>query len=206
MCEQLRSSYGVASAALYGEQERQERVALMRALTEGRVPLLISTEMGRAARHTLCSSSRAPRNAAPLVDFPFFPPPGLCRTPTTLILLLPHSALPPSGPTTGARGLDLPLLSHVVNLELPTDHLHYVHRAGRVGRAGAHGTVLSLVAAADANVVEKFASRLSVTLVPTRIHGGALLPLGRRPCGQSGRPSGRQVLPQLRAPVQSRVL
>jgi len=135
VCEQLRSSYGVAAEALYGEQERQERVALMRALTEGRVPLLISTEMG-------------------------------------------------------ARGLDLPLLSHVVNLEMPTDHLHYVHRAGRVGRAGAPGTVLSLVAPSDANVVEKFASRLSVSLVPTRLHGGELLPL-ERAHGGPRRPSRR---------------
>ena len=40
----------------------------------------------------------------------------------------------------GARGLDIPGLTHVVNLELPTDPSHYVHRAGRCG-AGAEGTV-----------------------------------------------------------------
>jgi ATP-dependent RNA helicase DeaD len=29
-----------------------------------------------------------------------------------------------------ARGLDMPILSHVINLDLPTDATHYVHRAG----------------------------------------------------------------------------
>mmetsp|Transcript_1135 Transcript_1135/g.3181 ORF Transcript_1135/g.3181 Transcript_1135/m.3181 type:complete len:299 (+) Transcript_1135:892-1788(+) len=40
-----------------------------------------------------------------------------------------------------ARGLDLPEVSIVVNLDLPTDSDHYIHRAGRCGRAGAEGTV-----------------------------------------------------------------
>ena len=82
----LEESYGVSAAPLYGVQEREERVALMRALNEGRIKLLVSTEMG-------------------------------------------------------ARGLDIAGLTHVVNLELPTDESHYVHRAGRCGRGGAEGTV-----------------------------------------------------------------
>ncbi|OEJ99061.1 ATP-dependent RNA helicase RhlE [Flavivirga aquatica] len=46
-----------------------------------------------------------------------------------------------------ARGLDIPLLPHVVNFELPNISEDYVHRIGRTGRAGASGEALSLVSA-----------------------------------------------------------
>ncbi|MBP4143106.1 DEAD/DEAH box helicase [Flavobacterium sp. P4023] len=43
-----------------------------------------------------------------------------------------------------ARGLDIPLLPHVVNFELPNIPEDYVHRIGRTGRAGASGEAVSL--------------------------------------------------------------
>ncbi|NCO63199.1 MAG: DEAD/DEAH box helicase [Flavobacteriales bacterium] len=46
-----------------------------------------------------------------------------------------------------ARGLDIPLLPHVINFELPNIPEDYVHRIGRTGRAGASGEALSLVSA-----------------------------------------------------------
>lgn len=46
-----------------------------------------------------------------------------------------------------ARGLDIPLLPHVVNFELPNIAEDYVHRIGRTGRAGASGLAISLVSA-----------------------------------------------------------
>jgi ATP-dependent RNA helicase RhlE len=46
-----------------------------------------------------------------------------------------------------ARGLDIPLLPHVVNFELPNISEDYVHRIGRTGRAGADGKAISLVSA-----------------------------------------------------------
>ncbi|MDO6598988.1 DEAD/DEAH box helicase [Tenacibaculum sp. 1_MG-2023] len=44
-----------------------------------------------------------------------------------------------------ARGLDIPLLPHVINFELPNVPEDYVHRIGRTGRAGASGQAISLV-------------------------------------------------------------
>ncbi len=44
-----------------------------------------------------------------------------------------------------ARGLDIPLLPHVINYELPNVPEDYVHRIGRTGRAGATGMAISLV-------------------------------------------------------------
>jgi len=44
-----------------------------------------------------------------------------------------------------ARGLDINLLPHVVNYEIPNIAESYVHRIGRTGRAGAEGKAISLV-------------------------------------------------------------
>ena len=50
-----------------------------------------------------------------------------------------------------ARGLDIPLLPHVINFELPNIPEDYVHRIGRTGRAGAKGEALSLVSVEENN-------------------------------------------------------
>ncbi|CAN5449720.1 DEAD/DEAH box helicase [soil metagenome] len=42
-----------------------------------------------------------------------------------------------------ARGIDVDLLSHVINFELPNVPETYVHRIGRTGRAGASGIAIS---------------------------------------------------------------
>ncbi|MBN1964807.1 MAG: DEAD/DEAH box helicase [Anaerolineae bacterium] len=42
-----------------------------------------------------------------------------------------------------ARGIDVELISHVIQFDLPTEPETYVHRIGRTGRAGAGGIALS---------------------------------------------------------------
>ena len=59
-----------------------------------------------------------------------------------------------------ARGIDVSDLAVVVNADAPTDADSYTHRAGRTGRAGADGRVVTLVAP---DVVSDF-SRIAVTL------------------------------------------
>lgn len=44
-----------------------------------------------------------------------------------------------------ARGIDVNDLTHVVNYNLPQDPEAYVHRIGRTGRAGKHGTAITIV-------------------------------------------------------------
>jgi ATP-dependent RNA helicase DeaD len=44
-----------------------------------------------------------------------------------------------------ARGLDIDLLTHVVNHDVPQTPETYVHRIGRVGRAGREGAAITLV-------------------------------------------------------------
>ena len=48
-----------------------------------------------------------------------------------------------------SRGVDLPGLSHVINLHMPEKADSYVHRAGRTGRDGEAGSVWSIVDAMD---------------------------------------------------------
>ncbi len=44
-----------------------------------------------------------------------------------------------------ARGLDIPNVSHVINFDQPATYEDYVHRIGRTGRGGAHGTAYTFV-------------------------------------------------------------
>ena len=57
-----------------------------------------------------------------------------------------------------ARGIDINLLPHVVNFELPRAPEDYIHRIGRTGRAGEEGLAISLVSHDEYNslrLVEK---------------------------------------------------
>ncbi|HEY9855582.1 MAG TPA: DEAD/DEAH box helicase [Stenomitos sp.] len=76
-----------------------------------------------------------------------------------------------------ARGLDFKGLTHVYNLDLPTDAEHYVHRAGRTGRAGQPGTVVSIIAPNERFVIEKFAKALGVEFQEIELAFGKAEPL-----------------------------
>ena len=45
-----------------------------------------------------------------------------------------------------ARGLDVTMVSHVINFDIPPHYEDYVHRIGRTARAGNHGVAITLVA------------------------------------------------------------
>lgn len=104
-----------------------------------------------------------------------------------------------------ARGLDIELLPHVVNFELPNVPEDYVHRIGRTGRAGQEGQAVSLVCVDEFKllkdiekvlqqdiekvVVDGFTPDPSIKAEPIKNGGGG----GRRPSGGSrngGRPQG----------------
>ena len=68
-----------------------------------------------------------------------------------------------------ARGLDVEHLTHVVNLDLPSDLDSYVHRIGRTGRAGRAGLATSLVTPAERGKLNHFARVLDTPLVQTQV-------------------------------------
>lgn len=74
-----------------------------------------------------------------------------------------------------ARGLDAPLLTHVINVGLPTDASHYAHRAGRCGRGGRPGVVLNLTTEPqERKVPQKFADQLGIDLYTVDVRNGKL--------------------------------
>ena len=70
-----------------------------------------------------------------------------------------------------ARGLDIPLLPHVVNFELPNISEDYVHRIGRTGRAGAEGEAISLVSADETSFLRDI-EKLVGMKIPKSIEEG----------------------------------
>ena len=61
-----------------------------------------------------------------------------------------------------ARGLDVPLVSDVINYDLPMNAEDYVHRIGRTGRAGQKGQALTLITPHDRNNWAYIARRAGV--------------------------------------------
>ncbi len=74
-----------------------------------------------------------------------------------------------------ARGLDIPLLPHVVNFDLPNISEDYVHRIGRTGRAGADGVAISFVSPDENNYLRGIEKLIDFT-IPAEVLEGFLTP------------------------------
>jgi ATP-dependent RNA helicase RhlE len=87
-----------------------------------------------------------------------------------------------------ARGIDIDLVSHVVNFELPNIPESYVHRIGRTARAGAGGMAISLCDAEERDYLRDI-ERLTRQAIPaTDRRGDASLALS----AETGRADGRR--------------
>ncbi|PIA27545.1 hypothetical protein AQUCO_07600010v1 [Aquilegia coerulea] len=74
-----------------------------------------------------------------------------------------------------ARGLDVPECDLVVNLDLPTDSIHYAHRAGRAGRLGRKGCVVTICEESEVFVVNKLQRQLGVPIQDCDFTDGKLV-------------------------------
>ncbi len=68
-----------------------------------------------------------------------------------------------------ARGIDIDELSHVFIYSTPDSPEDYIHRAGRTGRSGHTGVVVSLVAALDLVNFNRLANRYELELIEREI-------------------------------------
>ena len=75
------------------------------------------------------------------------------------------------GTDVAARGLDVPGIDLVVNLDVPRSGDDYLHRTGRTGRAGKQGLAISLVSAQEWNRMESIERYLRLSFEPRSIEG-----------------------------------
>lgn len=74
-----------------------------------------------------------------------------------------------------SRGLDIEALPFVINVDVPLSEESYLHRAGRVGRMGNAGIVISFVTPQEKSDLMKIAKKLNLELTPIYLFGGELL-------------------------------
>ena len=73
-----------------------------------------------------------------------------------------------------ARGLDIPAISHVIELDVPSDSEVYIHRAGRTGRAGRKGIMVTI---GDEDELRRFSlleKKLGITVYPKILYKGRI--------------------------------
>lgn len=61
-----------------------------------------------------------------------------------------------------ARGIHIEAVASVVHFDPPADHKDYIHRSGRTARAGASGTVISLVTSGQRRSVRRMQDQLDL--------------------------------------------
>jgi len=75
-----------------------------------------------------------------------------------------------------ARGLNIPGVTHIFNLDVPTMSNAYLHRVGRTGRAGAQGMAISLVTEIEARLVRRYEQELGIVMQCVRVRDGHVSP------------------------------
>lgn len=87
-----------------------------------------------------------------------------------------------------ARGLDIPAVDYVINLDFPESAQVYQHRAGRTARAGHQGAVITLIDFKEAVKLEQLGKKLGIEF--ERLPRAAS-PSAHRPARQRGTRSAR---------------
>ncbi len=70
-----------------------------------------------------------------------------------------------------ARGIHVDDVALVIHADPPTEHKAYLHRSGRTARAGASGTVVTLMTDDQARDVRDLTRRAGIKPTTTRVHG-----------------------------------
>ena len=100
-----------------------------------------------------------------------------------------------------SRGLDVDGVTHVVNVDLPSESETYVHRVGRTGRAGRGGVALSFCDATEGGYLrdlERLTGRNLAPIIDQPFHDWDLVPdlraagAGRRRGSRRGRRRSRR--------------
>lgn len=76
-----------------------------------------------------------------------------------------------------ARGLDIPGMEYIFNLDLPEDPQVYLHRVGRTGRAGKTGTAISIVSQREIDLIKYYEKTLKIAIKAKQIAYGKITDL-----------------------------
>jgi superfamily II DNA/RNA helicase len=72
-----------------------------------------------------------------------------------------------------ARGLDIPDISHIIAMDVPSDGDAYIHRSGRTARAGKRGLMLTIGDEEELRRLAALEKKLGITVYPKVLsHGG----------------------------------
>ncbi|MEN9845573.1 MAG: hypothetical protein RIS36_720 [Pseudomonadota bacterium] len=74
-----------------------------------------------------------------------------------------------------ARGLDIPGITHVFNLDIPSKGKDYLHRVGRTGRAGTHGIAVSVISRPEVRLVKQFERDFRISIGEVLLREGEVL-------------------------------
>lgn len=74
-----------------------------------------------------------------------------------------------------SRGIDIEGVTHIVNYTLAHNELDYIHRAGRTGRMGESGTVISICNELDEGYLKKYCHNIDVPLTAMKVEGNLLV-------------------------------
>ncbi len=86
-----------------------------------------------------------------------------------------------------ARGLDIRDVTHIFNVDAPTESKAYLHRVGRTARAGAKGCAVTLMNEQEVRLVARYQSELGITMTRVRVREGTVIPAGARYDGEKPR-------------------
>ncbi|MEQ6903697.1 DEAD/DEAH box helicase [Nocardioides sp. YIM 152588] len=92
-----------------------------------------------------------------------------------------------------ARGIHVDDVSLVVHADPPAEHKAYLHRSGRTARAGAEGTVVTLMTSDQRNDVRDLTRAAGISPTTTRIQGSSHPVLEELAPGERSRPGALEI-------------
>lgn len=76
----------------------------------------------------------------------------------------------------GARGLDIPDITHIINMDFPAEPSEYIHRAGRTARGERQGVCYSIVNPTELAALRIYQREFKITIEPVHLVKGKVLP------------------------------
>ncbi|MPM96365.1 DEAD-box ATP-dependent RNA helicase CshC [bioreactor metagenome] len=79
-----------------------------------------------------------------------------------------------------SRGLDIPDVTHIINMDIPENPISYLHRSGRTGRNGKPGKVISLATKGELRYLNMCSRLLDAEIKHVYMKEGKMVPDERK--------------------------